>query len=216
MAAVLACGPGAVLSHTSAALLWGMIRPSRPSSSAGVQLSIPHITVPGEAKSRKGIRVHRSQTLFPDAVTRRHGIPVTTPARTLTDLRRLLPQPQFAAALRQAEYLGLPIGDGLDPDHTRSELEARFLRFLRRHRLPQPRVNEAIGPYVVDFLWPARRLIVELDGYRAHAGPAAFEADRTRDANLTALGFDVIRCTWRQLHSEPMPLAAMLRSLLAQ
>jgi very-short-patch-repair endonuclease len=216
MAAVLACGSQAVLSHTSAGELWGMIRPSRAPSSAGVRPAIPHVTVPGEARTREGIRVHRSQTLFPSAVTLRAGIPVTNPSRTLTDLRRLLPRPQFAAARRQAEYLGLPLDPTLEPDHTRSELEARFLALCRRHRLPQPQVNVPLGPFTVDFLWPTPRLVVELDGYRAHSGPSAFEADRARDVQLRALGYDALRLTWRQVVSEPRSTAATVRRLLSR
>jgi hypothetical protein len=111
-----------------------------------------HVTVPRDAESRRGIRVHRSLTLKGTDVTRRLGIPVTTPSRTLKDLRRTLPQPQFAAALHQAEYLGLPVDHGPEPDGTRSELESRFLTLCRRHRLPKPDVNVRIGEFVVDFV----------------------------------------------------------------
>jgi very-short-patch-repair endonuclease len=203
MAAVLACGPDAVLSHTSAAALWQLLP----------QRGFVHVTVSSNGRSRHGIRVHRSTTLFPSGVTRRDGIPVTTPSRTLADLRRLLPQPQFAAALRQAEYLGLPLDNGLEPDHTRSELESRFLALCRRHRLPQPEVNVPLGPFTVDFLWPETRLVVELDGYRAHAGRTAFEADRARDVELKALGYDVLRLTWRQVTTEPGDVARTVRGL---
>jgi very-short-patch-repair endonuclease len=214
MAAVLACGPHAVLSHRSAAELWGMLPRTRSPSSAAVRQSLPHVTVPGEARSRQGISVHRSRTLLPGEVTRRSGIPVTTPSRTLRDLQRLLPRPQFRAALRQAEYLGLPLDPELQPDHTRSELEARFLALLRRHRLPTPAVNARVGPFIADFLWPASRLIVELDGYRAHSGHAAFEADRARDVELKAAGYDVIRLTWDQVVRGRRSTAERLRNLL--
>jgi hypothetical protein len=93
----------------------------------------------------------------------------------LLDLRRTVPKPQFAAALREAEYLGLPVGEAPEPDHTRSELESRFLALCRRHRIPQPLVNTRVGPVTVDFLWTERRLIVEVDGYRSHGGRSAFE-----------------------------------------
>jgi predicted transcriptional regulator of viral defense system len=107
MAAVLASGQTAVLSHTSAAELWGMLRSRRPPSPAGVDVDV-HVTIPNEAgrRKRQGIVIHRSRTLNPKQVIRRLAIPVTTPIRTLRDLRRTLPQPQFAAALRQAEFLG--------------------------------------------------------------------------------------------------------------
>jgi very-short-patch-repair endonuclease len=130
------------------------------------------------------------------------------------DLRRTLPQPQFAAALRQAEFLGLPIHEAPKPDHTRSELEARFLRLCRRHRLPQPRVNARIGHFVVDFTWPESNLIVELDGYRAHGTRSAFEEDRARDLRLKLLGYEVLRVTWRQLSDDPHAVLGTLRKLL--
>jgi very-short-patch-repair endonuclease len=204
MAAVLACGPGAVLSHTSAAALWRLLP----------QRGLVHVTVPGEARHRYGIRVHRSRTLASDQITRRDNIPVTTPSRTLADLRRLLPQPQFTAALRQAEFLGFPIDPHLGPDGTRSELEARFIAVCRRHRLPQPQLNVRVAQYRVDALWPQHRLIVELDGYRAHGTRSAFETDRARDAELKLLGYEVVRFTWRQLTSEPSLVAHILRRLL--
>jgi very-short-patch-repair endonuclease len=215
-AAVLACGPGAVLSHTSAAAPWGIHPTARGAlRSAGEPSSVPvHVTVPRNGRSRAGIKVHRSRILFPSDVTRRAAIPVTTSSRTLVDLRRILSQSQFAAALRRAEYLGLPIDHKLAPDGTRSELEFRFLRLCRRHRLPKSEVNATVDSFIADFFWPRQRLIVELDGYRAHAGRAAFEADRARDVRLKALGYDVVRLTWRHLTVEPADTAAALRRLL--
>jgi very-short-patch-repair endonuclease len=160
--------------------------------------------------------VHRSRTLDPSQITRRHNIPVTTPSRTLTDLRRTLPKPQFAAALRQAEFLGLPLDQRLEPDHTRSELEARFLALCRRHRLPKPDVNARVGPFTVDFLWPAARLIVEADGWDSHGSRSAFEADRERDTALKLLRYEVVRFTWRQLTDDPAAVAGTLRELLPE
>jgi hypothetical protein len=160
MAAVLACGEGAVLSHRSAAALWTILPPP----------SLIDVMVPGTCgrKPRDGISVHRSLTLRPSQTTRRAGIPVTKPSRTLDDLKRVLPSDQFGAALQRAEFLRLPIGEGFEPDHTRSELESRFLALCRRHRVPHPGVNVRVGPFLVDFLWRARRLIVEVDGFGAH------------------------------------------------
>jgi very-short-patch-repair endonuclease len=215
MAAVLAYGPGGVLSHTSAARLWGMFRGQRGDADRDGRPSI-HVTVPSRAgrRRRNGVRLHRSETLGPGQVTHREGIPVTTPTRTLTDLRRILPQRQFAAALRQAEFLRLPIDERLEPDHTRSELETEFLRLCRRHRIPQPEVNVRVGPHLVDFLWREHRLIVELDGFRAHGTRSAFEADRARDIELKVMGYEVVRLTWRQLSVEPAKTAARLRALI--
>jgi very-short-patch-repair endonuclease len=205
MAAVLACGKGAVLSHRSAAALWTILAPA----------DIIEVTVPGAAgrKARDGIRVHRSLTLLPSQTTRRAGIPVTKPSRTLGDLKRALPSDQFAAALRRAEFRRLPLGGQLEPEHTRSELESRFLALCRRHHLPKPEVNVRVGPFLVDFLWRARRLVVEVDGFGAHGTRSAFEADRARDAQLT-MGFDVVRFTWRQVVEEASAVAATLRALL--
>jgi very-short-patch-repair endonuclease len=173
------------------------------------------VTIPGETgRRRPGIVIHRSRTLKPGDTVVRHNIPVTTPSRTLIDLRRLLPQPKFAAALRQAEFLRLPIAAALTPDHTRSELEARFLALCRRHRLPEPEVNVRAGPFTVDFLWRLQRLVVEVDGWDSHGTRASFESDRARDLELKLLGYEVIRFTWRQLQDDPTDLAAALRKLL--
>jgi very-short-patch-repair endonuclease len=214
MAAVLACGPDAVLSHLSAAEHWGMLRSRRTPSPAGFGGSVPHVTVPGEARSRNGIKVHRSRTLLRSQTTRRLGIPVTTPSRTLADLRRTIPPKRFAAALREAEFLGLPVDPRLEPDRTRSDMEALFLGLCRRRRLPKPEVNVRIGEFDVDFLWPEARLIVEVDGYGAHGGREAFETDRARDLKLKLLGYEVVRFTWRQLIDGPAEVAGALRNLL--
>jgi very-short-patch-repair endonuclease len=108
----------------------------------------------------------------------------------------------------------LPIHPDLTPDGTRSELEARFLALCRRHHLPQPLVNARVGSFTVDFLWPGPALIAEVDGYRAHGGREAFEADRARDTELKLLGYEVIRFTWRQVTEDPRAVAAALRALL--
>ena len=209
MAAVKACGGSTVLSHQSAAALWRMI---------GSAPSVNHVTVPGDGgrKPRRGIVVHRSATLLPSHRTLRRAIPVTKPARTLEDLRRVVPREEFAAALRQAEYLGLPLGNSVGTDRTRSELEARFLHLCRRHRLPRPEVNVRLGPYVVDFLWREARLVVEVDGWAAHRGRSAFEADRARDVRLKLEGYEAMRFTWRQISDDATGVAATVRALLAQ
>jgi very-short-patch-repair endonuclease len=174
-----------------------------------------HVTVSGASESRRGIRVHRSRTLTPEKITVRLGIPVTTPARTLFDLRSVLGRRQFGAVLRQAEFLGLPLDSSLEPDRTRSELEGKLLALCRRHRLPRPEVNVRIGSFTVDFLWRDRRLVVEVDGFRAHGTRSAFESDRARDVELRLLGYEVLRFTWRQLGENPREVARALRELLA-
>ncbi|MGH2923373.1 MAG: DUF559 domain-containing protein [Solirubrobacterales bacterium] len=206
MAAVLALAPDGVLSHGSAAALWGLL----PSPSLG------HVTVPGESgrKRRRGICIHHAAHLGPSDVTRCDRIPVTSPSRTLVDLHRAVSPQMFARALRQAEYLGLPIDGALEPDRTRSELESRFLGLLRRHRLPSPYVNVRVAGHVVDFVWPDATLVVELDGYRAHRSRSAFEADRARDVALKLRGYEVVRLTWRRIVGEPKTVADLLRRLL--
>jgi very-short-patch-repair endonuclease len=218
MAAVLACGDGAVLSHRSAAELWGIQPRSRrlsgvggPGDEASVDVTIP--VESGRAR-RSGIRLHRSSTLSPADCTRRAGIPVTKSARTLEDLHRVVTGKAFAAALREAEFLRLPIGDAFKPDRTRSDLEAMFLSLVRRHRLPQPEVNVKIDRFLVDFLWRAGWLIVEVDGWEAHRTRSAFEDDRARDARLKVLGYDVLRFTWRHVEENSAAVARTIRQLL--
>lgn len=218
MAAVLACGEGAVLSHRSAAELWGVLRRARRASAAGGGdgSAAVDVTVPGDAgrAKRPGIDIHRSLTLGARHRTLRSGIPVTTPARTLDDLHRTLPPSEFASVLREAEYLRLPVGSRFKPDGTRTELEARVLEICRRHRLPRPEVNTKVDRYVVDFLWVEWSLIVETDGWESHRTRTAFEEDRARDARLKLLGYEVIRFTWRQIADDPGRVALTIRSLL--
>jgi very-short-patch-repair endonuclease len=209
MAAVLACGEGAVLSHRSAAMHWRILNATR----APVEVTIP--TVAGRAR-RKGMRVHRSTRLTPKAVTIRQGIPTTTPARTILDLRRVLDPADLDAAIAQAEVLRLPIGNlpGFLHEPTRSELERRFLRLCRNHGLPKPEVNVRVGPYEVDFLWRCRKLIVETDGYKTHGGRSAFNTDKARDARLRMLGYSVQRFGYHHVVNEPSLVVRTVRSLL--
>jgi very-short-patch-repair endonuclease len=147
--------------------------------------------------------------------TRRYAVPVTRPARTLRDLRRVVPRALHRQAVRRALDLRL-IGEAeleREPDLTRSELERLFLRLCRRHRFPCPEVNVRIGPYEVDFLWREQALIVETDGFRHHGNRIAFESDRARDVQLHALGHRVVRFTYRQVREEPGAVAASLRSV---
>lgn len=216
MAAVLACGEGAVLSHRCAAGLWGMLPAGRVGADSVDSHSPIDVTVPGDGgrRRRDGIRIHRSLTLSSADLTRRAGIPVTKPARTLEDLRRTLPGKQVAAALRQAEFLRLPIRGRIPPDHTRSELETRLLAVCRRHRLPQPEVNVRVDRFLVDFLWRTQRLIIEVDRWDAHRTRSAFEMDRARDTRLKLIGYEVLRFTWRQVDREPRLVAQAIRALL--
>ena len=211
MAAVLALGEGAAVSHRSAAAIWGM----RPPHNGPIEVTV---SGDGGREKRRGITVHRSSTLVADFRTRRNGIAVTRPKRTLRDLHRTSPRPVFQGAVRRALDLRLIASADLEREEelSRSELERLFLRVCRRHRLPRPEVNAAVGPYEVDFLWPDQRVVVETDSWRHHGDRTAFERDRARDAHLQRLGFRVLRFTHRQLIHDRSTVVAALRGLLSQ
>jgi very-short-patch-repair endonuclease len=204
MAAVLACGSGAALSHGSAAAIWGF----------GKRDDEVHVRVTRDVRSRPGLRVHRTASL--NAVVH-NGLPLTTPAQTLTDLRRTLTSHELERAEEQAHILGLVIPDEDDrfPEFTRSEGERRLKALCRAAGLPLPRMNARVAGWEVDAFWPAHRLVVEVDGYRFHRTQRRFESDRRKDAALTLAGYRVIRITWRQLRYEPLSVSAQLGALLS-
>ena len=176
----------------------------------------------GGRARRDGIRVHRSLTLVSSDVTLHRGIPVTTPARTIADLREAISARRGAIsgrelrkAIRQASVIGLPIGPKDAKVRTRSDLEGDFLRLCRRHRLPPPEVNVRIGPYLVDFLWRERRFVVETDSYLYHRGEVAFQEDHARDLDLMRRGFEVLRLSEQQLEEGPAQVAEVLAARLA-
>ncbi len=228
MAAVLASGPGAALSHQSGAAHLGI----RPSASGRITL-----TTPRKLRDRPGLLRHCA-VLPDDEVSTVRAIPVTTLARTLVDLAAVLHPQALAKAFEQAEILRVlntaqianlldrhPRRKGttrlrsllkaaVDVPHTRSDLEKRFLPFLEANALPSPAVNSHIKGYEVDLAWPQQRLIVELDGFATHGTRTAFERDRQRDRRLQAKDWRVVRITWRQLHEEPGRLATELFALL--
>jgi very-short-patch-repair endonuclease len=197
------------LSHRSAAALWRLLPPGE---------GLVDISVGGQGgrKRRQGIRIHRCNSLAPEHVTRRRGIPVTTPARTIADLRSLASPSELRRAIRQADVLGLPVGPDTESDGTRSELEFEFLRLCKRYSLPRPEVNVRVGPLLVDFLWQAQRYVVETDGYSFHRGRAAFEDDHARDLELRTRGYEVARFSYRQVIDEPAKVAQGIRTALAQ
>lgn len=224
MAAVLACGDGAVLSHLSAAALWGLLKPE----DGPIGVSIPSQS---GRRRREGIRIHRcislaevekapllgyaeQRRLASPLVTVRHGIPVTSVPRTVDDLRRgRYPANRVRRARRQAELAGYRLDDR-PPRRTRSDLEEDFLAFLRRHRLPLPEVNVKVGRWEVDFLWRAQRLAVETDFYGTHRGSVAFEDDHQRDLDLRRLGYRVRRYTGAQIRNHPALVVADLGEAL--
>jgi very-short-patch-repair endonuclease len=199
MAAVLACGGRAVLSHWSAAWLWGML-PAAGQAGRRIDVSLPSQS---GRKPRKGLRVHRCASLTPAMTTKRREIPVTNPARTISDMRPLASPADMRRMVRQAEVQGLRTG--LEPRRkkTRSELEDLFLGLCRQHRLPVPEVNVRAAGREVDFVWPDLRFAVETDSYGFHRGQYAFEDDHDRDLALRLTGLDVARITHRQLTTKP-------------
>lgn len=156
-------------------------------------------------------------------MTLHRRIPVTTPERTIADLREVISTRRRGAgagyelrkAIRQANVLGLPIGRRDAKVRTRSDLEGDFLRLCRRRRLPSPEVNVRIGPYLVDFLWRERRLVVETDSYLYHRGEVAFQDDHARDLELMRRGFEVLRLSELQLDEGPAQVAEVLAATLA-
>jgi very-short-patch-repair endonuclease len=207
MAAVLALGPDAALSHMSAAALGGLLRPE----GGLIAVSLPSNS---GRRRRAGIRVHRCASLQADQISERYRIPVTTPARTIEDLRAIAPPHLVRRATRQAELAGYPLGPGARVDGTRSDLELDFLAFCDQHRLPRPRVNVRIGRWTVDFLWRAERLAVETDFFDHHRGSVAFEDDHQRDLDLRGAGYAVRRYTGAQIRNHPAAVVADLREVL--
>jgi very-short-patch-repair endonuclease len=181
IAALLATGAGAVLSHRTALALHNLI-PSVP------QLIEVTLTT-RRPRQRAGIKIHRAAAL---ETTIKDGLPVTTALRALQDAgdRR---------AWSEALYRGLIDRADGEAEPTQSELEDILLPALKEAGLPKPVTQHPIGPYRVDFLWPEHKLVVETDGWQAHGHRAAFEEDRARDAHLQALGYRVLRFTWRQI-----------------
>jgi very-short-patch-repair endonuclease len=235
IAAVMACGPGAVLSHLDAAVLWKIYE---------TKGSAIHVTTTTRSpRTLRGIKAHRARTLDPADVTTKDGIPVTTVARTLVDLTDLLPSDRILRAMREADYLKLLDIDSLiaaverakgrthlgeltkaierhrPGQIVRSKLEHRFLELLHEAGLPDPETNVKVETrrrtYEVDCLWPDQRVAVELDGKAAHARAAAFEEDRARDAALTALGIRPLRFTWHRITEEPGDVLAELKATLS-
>jgi very-short-patch-repair endonuclease len=231
MAAVLACGPRAWLSHRAAGALLGIRQ------AAG---QIVDVTVERKLRGQRGIRAHRA-ALPEDERTIHAGIPVTTVTRTLLDLATQLQPHELKRAAEQAEALQLasPLsltavvqrhrghrGAGalktalgpLRPGLTRSELERRFLALVDQLALPPPRVNEwiEVGGELIqaDCLWPHARLIAELDSRAWHDSTEAFDRDRRRDRRCIAEGWAVIRVTYRAVTAERRELEDQLRALL--
>lgn len=231
MAAVLACGDGALASHRSAGREWGFWRAAS---------SRPDVTALRRSRAGiPGIVLHQTRALHPDDRVVRDGIPLTSVARTLFDMAEAVSLRRLRQAFEDAERLrlldlravdavrgrstgrhglwavGLVLGDlGPSVPDTRSELERAFVQLCRDTGLPLPATNVSVAGFEADALWPQERLVVELDGYAFHRSRTAFENDRVRDAGLQLAGHRVVRVTHRRLLDDPDEVAGTIRSLL--
>jgi hypothetical protein len=229
MAAVLACRPHGVLSHTAGGAHW-QVMPDR---------GLCEVTVPRWRRARPGIRMHEA-ALPHDEVTVHEGIPVTTVPRTLFDLAAVLAPRQLERAINEAEVRRLWDELSLDrllhryPGHrgnrnlraalrkrregstlTRSELEETFLGLIDAAGMPRPEINAIVEGFEVDAVWRDARVAVELDGRDTHGTAEAFERDRERDRILQVAGWRTVRITGRQLRGTPEAVVRDMRSLRA-
>ncbi len=226
-AAVLACGPGAALSHLGAGALWGFVK-EWPTE-------FDVVVTTGDRRPRR-IRTHRYGGLRRRDITVQRGIRVTSPARTALDCVRLLDDKQRRRMVNDAlhgpfltkrqladvrarfpthpgsKLLHAFLDNGQKP--TRSPFEDDFVVFCRRHGLPTPLTNVEVAGHIVDALFAPQKLIVELDSWEFHGDRAAFETDRERDADTLAAGCRTLRVTWERLHARGAAEATRLRRIL--
>jgi very-short-patch-repair endonuclease len=226
IAALLYVGPGSALSHATAAWWWGLL---------DTEPETIHVTVKGRRRSLARIRVHRHRELQPVMY---RGLPVTGIPRTLLDAASMLPFGVTRRALAEADFqrlcdpgeLASLLGRGQrgsaalrraitqhapELAQTLSVLEERYLALCERSGLGMPEVNAPVGGLMVDALWRDERLIVELDGHKAHSRSAAIEQDRRRELVLRSLGYTVLRYTWAQVTRNPDGVVSDLRAALA-
>jgi very-short-patch-repair endonuclease len=230
-AAVLAAGEGAVLSHISAGLLWGII---------DLDTVLIHVLVPGRGTLRRpGIVIHRTRDLPTMHRIERYGIPVTNVDRTLLDLAAMLPPDRLGYAVEAAGRFGrlelpalvalcdaspgrrgagtlrrIALGVPSALRRTKSPPETAFLRLCAGHELPEPLVNTILCGYEVDFLWPGPRLVVEVDTYTYHRSWAQRQRDLERDADLKTRGYDVLRFSRERIERDGPTVAAQVATVL--
>jgi very-short-patch-repair endonuclease len=226
-AAAIACGDDAVISHRSAAVLFGLL----PDRGGDVDVTV----VGRNAHRQAGIVIHRVSAIARQDVTSVRGLRVTSIARTICDLaatesrddvmrafqealyRRVVTPRALAAVLaREPRRKGAPVIHSLidDPRMTRSQRERLLLKLIDQAQLPKPVSNVHVHGHLVDVFWPDERLILEFDGWGAHGHRMAFEKDRKRDQVLLAAGYRVVRVTDRQLLEEPMAVIARIAQAL--
>lgn len=233
LAAVLAVGPGSLLSYWSAGWLWGLIATWREPF---------HVTATGprRLRDRTPVRVHRARNLVGDDRGFEEGIPVTSPARTYLDLAEVAKPRRLPGLLKRGEDLKIldyyevlavcersrghrgakPLTAALGayrptPRVTRSDLERDFVALVAAAGLPLPSSNYVVGAHELDAYWPAVGLAVELDTFATHGTRVSFESDRRRDAELAAVGITVVRVTESRLAADPAGVVAQLARMLA-
>jgi very-short-patch-repair endonuclease len=230
MAAVLACGAKAAISHRSAAVVWHLLP-----ASEDADIDVTVLTGKGR---RAGLRIHKSTRLSRQDIRHLRGLPVTTPSRTVIDLAECVTDRELERATHEAitrrlfnarrlraeldRYRGRrglgrlkALLENNGPSTlTRSEAEERFLALVRSAGLPAPEMNILVHGHEVDFLWREQALVVEVDGFQFHSNREAFERDRRRDAELQSAGLRVLRVTWRQIVDAPYAtLTNLVRAL---
>ena len=229
-AALLACGEGSLITGPSALYLWGIL---------DVAPADVDVTVPGRhCRKRRGIRLRLVDAIDEHEVRRRHGLRVVFPARALIEfaaeasfdqlgdavaqarIKSLIREGELEAAvarvrrIRGAAQMRAFLHGEKEPAITRSRAERMFRRFLRQARLPQPNTNVLVAGCEVDFLWPAERVVLEVDGWKFHGHRRAFESDRKKDMILADAGYHVIRVTLRHFTQEPLALIAHIARVL--
>jgi putative AbiEi antitoxin of type IV toxin-antitoxin system len=229
LAAVGACGEGALLSHASAAWLWGLLS-SCP--------SVPEVTVPRGGHRGQEIQVHHAPSLCAEDRTEAERIPVTAVARTLLDLAATGSRRRLDSAIQRAERLGrldldpieglLERGTGApgtkplrevleiyrDPGFFRARSERLFLALVKQAGLPRPSINRFVAGHEVDAYWEPERFAVEVDGWEGHRSRASFESDPLRIENLKLAGIEAIRITARRIEREPQAVGERLAIFL--
>jgi very-short-patch-repair endonuclease len=229
LAGVLACGEGAMISHGSAAWVWGL---------SPTWLQIPEVTIPSRGHNRAGIQIHHSTILEEEDRSEFEGIPVTSVSRTLLDSGAMQSDKQLERMVEKAERMGLLdtgaidsliVRSGrhagrkrlrramalyLDPVISRARTERAFLDIVKRAKLPRPAINIFVAGHEIDAYWEQERFAVELDGWETHRTRAAFERDPLRIEDLKLAGIDAIRITARRIEQEPGQVAQRLRILL--
>lgn len=229
-AVLLSLGPSALLSHRSAAAVWGLVQPDPD--------TIDATAVGRHPGSRPGLRLHRIKHLHPADTATHQSLRLTSPARTMIDFAAQATSSELLDAFGDARARGLLSDSALNASliraprnhpgaaivrailddggsYDRSEAERIMRRLCQQAQLPEPLVNVRVEGPRADFFWPEARLILEVDGRLTHGGRIAFENDRRRDQIHIAAGYVVIRVTWRQLRHEPLAVLARLAQAMA-